>query len=281
MPELFKMPNVLDCKYFVSESTDLETSRRIVLDYELDYNLTGGRTIYVNGKQFELAPDSIVFRKPGELAESFGPYNMYTLTLNFSDTIPSDYIPRRLCRNPSIVRQPSEPNMWSCIPTYSRPEHIREIREFYRRILRVYGQPDRRAECEALALKLLCQLAADSIGNDLELGAKENKLDSIIEFISEHYSEVITLDMLSDMAGLNKSYLTRIFKRKTGYTPIDYLIKIRLACAQDLLVNTSLTVTKISVACGFSNPSYFISHFREKVGMTPERYRKTFAMMST
>ena len=90
----------------------------------------------------------------------------------------------------------------------------------------------------------------------------------------ETYKENISLDDMCDVAEVSKSYLCRIFKRKTGMSPVQYLMNIRVEEAKKLLISTDMRIKRVTNEVGFNDISYFCAVFREKVGITPDEYRR-------
>ncbi|MBR2562605.1 MAG: helix-turn-helix transcriptional regulator, partial [Eubacterium sp.] len=72
---------------------------------------------------------------------------------------------------------------------------------------------------------------------------------------------------------LNPSYLSTLFKQVTGQTFKEYLNHVRIQEAQRLLTHTDYPIMEISIACGFSDQSYFTKVFRKYTGLTPRQYR--------
>lgn len=96
----------------------------------------------------------------------------------------------------------------------------------------------------------------------------------LVKYMESHYAHPLTLDYLSAFSGLSKYYLSREFKRYTGFSPNDYLITLRINQAKSLLKNTSLPAAKIAHEVGIHDLNNFTNLFRRKVGMTPTQYRK-------
>jgi AraC-like DNA-binding protein len=71
-------------------------------------------------------------------------------------------------------------------------------------------------------------------------------------------------------------YLSRLFKKVSGYTFKEYLILQRIANAKSLLVYTDYNVTQICMKSGFNNVNHFIRTFKKQEGITPYQYRKKF-----
>lgn len=98
-------------------------------------------------------------------------------------------------------------------------------------------------------------------------------LVSTINYMKNNISSKITLDRLSDLAGITPSGLIWKFKTRLGTTPIDYLLSLRIHLAKQLLSETELSIQKIAEKCGFENSYYFSSFFKKRVGMSPSFYR--------
>lgn len=97
----------------------------------------------------------------------------------------------------------------------------------------------------------------------------------IEQYISTHYKEEITLDELADLTYLNKYYLIHSFKEFTGYSPINYLINVRINEAKHLLSTTDYPISKVAMQVGFSSHSYFCQIFKKETGQSPLQYRKS------
>ncbi|GAB6926189.1 hypothetical protein JCM10914A_01720 [Paenibacillus sp. JCM 10914] len=92
--------------------------------------------------------------------------------------------------------------------------------------------------------------------------------------IDQTFHQSITINSLSDQVYLSPNYLRSIFKEKTGMTIHDYLTRIRLNKAKELLADESLKVQDIAQRVGYESTSYFISLFLKSQGVTPNEYRK-------
>ncbi len=269
------VPNVIESRYFSSRTVSLEQSTRVVHNYELDFNIAGGRTVTVDGRVYVIEKNSIVFRRPGEIAKSEGVYDMYILTFNFDKETIKNYN-----RNdPSYKSKNSSDIAFLCqFPTYIKPYHSAEIIEIYRYLLSNFGAQGRESICSQLVVKLLYLLASDMINlKSLNSSEHSKKIDEAISFIFEHYAEPITLEMIANHVYLDKSYLSRCFKKATGKSPIDFLFEKRISSAKMLLEDTDLGISEIASLCGFSDASYFTLRFRSSVGRTPTNYRKNRA----
>lgn len=102
----------------------------------------------------------------------------------------------------------------------------------------------------------------------------------ICEYIDMHFAEDINRNSLAEIVYLDPDYTAKLFKRETGCSLINYIIKKRIDTAKDLLIHTDLSVNLISDKIGYGNYSYFTKLFKKVVGVTPMDYRRTKQMNS-
>ena len=100
-------------------------------------------------------------------------------------------------------------------------------------------------------------------------------IQKVLQYIDENYTDNISLDTLSSYCFLNKSYLCRLFKRETGFHIHDYIVYRRLSQAM-LLLRNGESVNNAARLSGFSSDTFFITVFRQQLGMTPYQYAKKF-----
>jgi AraC-like DNA-binding protein len=95
-----------------------------------------------------------------------------------------------------------------------------------------------------------------------------------IDYLMDNYKNNFSLADLSLEMNYSPYHFLRIFKAKTGETPFEYLLNIRVEKSRYLLQKTDYSISQISDLCGFSSCSYFTQAFRRKIGVTPSQYRK-------
>jgi len=118
------------------------------------------------------------------------------------------------------------------------------------------------------------------LGNILRHIAQTNEnalvgelINQVQSYIQEHFAENLTLNVLSERFYVSPSYLSRLFKKKTGTNFIDYLTLLRIEKAKEYLTQTSRKIYHISEMIGYENPRYFAKLFKEETGCTPQEYR--------
>ncbi len=95
-------------------------------------------------------------------------------------------------------------------------------------------------------------------------------------YISKHYREKILLDDLAETLGISPTYLSRLFKKDTGMQFQDYISKIRVDRAANLLKYSDRSLAEIAEYVGFPTQSYFGKIFKKEMSMTPKAYRDRF-----
>ena len=95
-------------------------------------------------------------------------------------------------------------------------------------------------------------------------------------YIHDHYTESFTLDELAEHVHLNKYYLIREIRRYVGFTPKEYVTRLRMQMAADLLLNSSLPAVKIAHEVGIHDVNNFNRIFKKHFNKTPAVYRKNF-----
>jgi len=99
-------------------------------------------------------------------------------------------------------------------------------------------------------------------------------VDKAAEYINEKYSENISVRDIASVIALSPSHFSRIFKKETGLTPQEYLIRVRLDRAKSFLLRSRKSVTEIALQCGFSSSAHFSSSFIKRFGKTPSEFKK-------
>ncbi len=103
----------------------------------------------------------------------------------------------------------------------------------------------------------------------------KNVINAIAENIRNHPSRNWTLNELSELAGMSSAYFSRIFHRKTGYSPIIYIQKIRIETACQLLKATDMRISEVSEYIGYNDQLYFSRIFKKIIGVSPKIYKMT------
>jgi AraC-like DNA-binding protein len=103
------------------------------------------------------------------------------------------------------------------------------------------------------------------------------RVGNVIGALENDFSKDWKLDELLTIAHMSRSNLMRIFRKATSQTPIEYLVRLRIQRAMELLRNTDLTITEVAMEVGFNDSNYFTRQFRRALGETPRSFRQSKA----
>lgn len=123
----------------------------------------------------------------------------------------------------------------------------------------------------AAAIELLILL--DKFSTD-DIILSHGIMNKAIEYINQNIFKEITIDEICNFLHISKYYFCRQFKKNTGMTVMNYILKTRITLAKDMLLNHNLSITDVSMKCGFSSVSYFCRVFKADTGITPLKFKK-------
>ncbi|WP_168121567.1 response regulator [Paenibacillus sp. HB172176] len=99
-------------------------------------------------------------------------------------------------------------------------------------------------------------------------------VDTMIQYIHENYASDITLDELAGQLFISKNYLNQLFKKVTGETFMNYVIRVRLEKAKSLLLEGDLLIYEVAEQVGYQNVPYFSTLFKKYCGVNPSELLK-------
>jgi AraC-like DNA-binding protein len=98
-------------------------------------------------------------------------------------------------------------------------------------------------------------------------------INRAIQFMEQNINKKLILSEISDEAGYSPSYLTMLFRKKTGYSPLSYFSHLKISKASEYLDFSKFKIKEISFMLGYSDPYYFSKDFQKKIGLSPRNYR--------
>lgn len=230
-------------------------------EFEIIRVISGHLTVYLNTTKYELGKGESLFIEGGCLKRA----------------APKDCTYECLVFDAAILERQSSLN----ISEFTFQNHIPlEETEIHHTIGSLLSsmrekQPYYKLDVTGLIYKLFYQLLQKKFILQTTTPTADRGLKTVIsllKWIKKNYTQEITLEKISQYAGLSEKYLCRIFKAYTSKTIMDYVNEIRIEQACVELAYTS--VTEAAFNCGFNNLSYFCKLFKKYKGMTPREYKK-------
>ena len=240
------------------------TERSALPSYLLIYTLSGSGRLQYGGRQYTLAPGSAMFIDCMEhhIYEPDGPAPWEFDWVHFYGATSDEYY--------AYYQNHAQPVL--DIPGGSPlPGILRQLLEVNQ------ATPP---QMELLNSRLLLDLVTELILASLAAGPKQEDGDipavirQAIEFIERHFSEPLSLDDMAAAVSFSKYHLSREFKKYTGDTPGNYLIRCRVSRAKDLLKNSDLSIGEIAEAAGMPNVNHFSAIFKKHAECSPRDFRK-------
>lgn len=212
------------------------------------YTFSDGRTKVLSEGEIALFSDQcayIVENKDGKPLEHY--------TINFS-ALNSD------------INFPKE--------TYLTPENIEPYKKLCENILFHTHTAN-----NLKAMSALYSILADILENPLSDIHYENNFVGIypaLSYLETEYKSDITIAHLADLCMMSPTTFRRNFKKASGVSPMEYLLRVRIDRAKQLLKHSALSVCEISALCGFNDVEYFCRTFKKRVNLTAGKYRTDY-----
>jgi AraC-like DNA-binding protein len=127
-------------------------------------------------------------------------------------------------------------------------------------------------ELQALLYQLFSMLIKDDMMSG-EFGPS-NWVRRSMEYIDLHATEGITVQHVAEIAGVNRTYFSTEFSRQAGCSPSEYITRVRMDKAKEMLSKTSASVTEIAYSLGYPNLFSFTRAFKNRFSLAPTQYRE-------
>ncbi|MBQ6471690.1 MAG: helix-turn-helix domain-containing protein [Victivallales bacterium] len=125
----------------------------------------------------------------------------------------------------------------------------------------------------AKALEVFVFISREYTRNSNPMARSLCQLGELTSLLEKRYKEHWTIAKISRIAAMAPSTLLPVFKKVMGFSPIDYLLHVRLAKAAEMLLKTQNAISQVASDCGFNDSNYFSRQFRKSYGLSPRDYR--------
>lgn len=246
-----------DSRYAFENESGFVTKERCLSNYELELFVENGGKMFIDAKSHEILRGRILVGKPGQKRHSKLHFKAYYIYLQINDC----YL--RQCLDE--------------LPDFFEAHNIRVYEELFLHITELNENDFAGKELYTAAkiYELVSEMHKDVNTAQMQMGElNDKKLEKARMFIEENYNKSIKLKEISDFVDLSPVYFHKIFKKRYGESPNEYLQNLRLLKAKKFLASTDNTAEEIAFLCGFSSQSYFNYFFKQKVGIPPLQYRR-------
>jgi two-component system response regulator YesN len=127
-------------------------------------------------------------------------------------------------------------------------------------------------------MKLVYEALDQYVKEEMEAARQKAKkpIHEAQQFIRENYFRGISQEEVAAYSNVSPAYLSKLFKSELGIGFNDYLTKVRLHAAEELLANSTLNIKEIALAVGYPDEKYFSRLFKKNSGIKPSEYRKIY-----
>lgn len=244
--------------------------------YEILYMVEGDAVFSIGGTEFKMYPHTLLFIPPnvfhGIHVLTDAPYDRYTV--HFDPAVLS-HEHRALL----LSKLPSKADNRCCVYNMGDSGILEMLQQFddldggpqslHKPLVPVF--------LHALIARILIKLPEiGETAENKEVKAHSWPKSALLDYIDDHFTEPITLDTLASRFYVSKSQLNQTFRQITGTTIIDYIIRKRIAYAQQLLLN-GVSALQASTSAGFGDYTSFYRAYKKHFGCSPNQDKRDVA----
>ncbi len=249
-----------------------------ITDCRIFYVTEGNAELIIKKRHYTLVPNSLFYCCGGSEYNIISPEGFVPICLNF------DLTQEHNCHRESFPRQQlPRPDAPVRIPIFfddvedssflNDHFYLEDARRFAHHIQRIQQEFNGNTLyapelCSSILKELLLEL------HRVRKTTAPSKIDLIIHYLETHYAEDISNKTLADLAGYHEYHLNRLFLAYTGTNLHNYLLRVRMNRARQLILNTDIALNAIPEKIGFHSYPHFSAYFKQMFGCSPAQYRK-------
>jgi AraC-like DNA-binding protein len=237
---------------------------RFIEYYEIEFIIESQGSMLIDGKNYKISKNDIVFRKPGQTTQGILPYDCYAIIFELKSKSEKYY------KNEII----------DSIPVIFNTKFPDRYIPFFESVIKEYINPSTMADILfKINILQIIYLAYLEVSNPLKSGLLTNSgvrssIKNALDFIDSNWNKPFSIDELASYAKFSKNHFIKVFTSTIGITPNNYITDYRIQKSKEFLAMTNLSIVKIAMKCGYDNSPYFSYLFKKKTGNTPTEFRK-------
>lgn len=248
-------------------TSDHKVGPRVEGHHLLHYVMSGKGTYYCLGKEYSISAGMAFFISPGELArydaDAAEPWEY--CWIGFKGTYADELLSKLNISSHNPVTQP--------ISNSRTAAYFRKIQ----RVLHI-GEPTCDLQANGWFRLILAELVKGQGMNPEQEPQPETEINKQVEqavrWLTLQYQQPISIEQMAQSLGYHRTYLSKMFKKHTGMSPMHFLLQMRMEKSKLLLQDQILTVEQVAASVGFQDALYFSRQFKKKFGQSPTEYRR-------
>lgn len=260
---------------------------RLVDHYEFELILESSGGMYVDDIENPLIKGDIVFRRPGQTTQGILPYKCYAIIFDLTNDSESTGVSSGAGtskEDPALHALISYKNtVLDKIPLIFNTSYIEKYIPLFNIIMEEFINP---TEASELIFKInilqIINMLYHEVSSSMEISSmlmmgQYSYIRKALEYIRQNWNKPLNLDILSLKSGVSKNHFLKVFTKVMNLTPNDYITKLRIDKAKQLLAMTNDPINLIAIHCGYDNIPYFSYLFKRKVGISPNEFRRKYS----
>ncbi|HEX2954759.1 MAG TPA: AraC family transcriptional regulator [Bacillota bacterium] len=282
-------PRVLASNLFTQGMTmpkGQKLPERHVFDYELEFFVESDGAMWIDGELYPITKGDVVFRRPGQITQAIMPYQCYLICFDMTGTSEKSPENYDFCSERNKIFQCNYANpILEIIPNVFHPAVDGRYLGLFNEVLKETINP---TESSSLLLKayilqilnLLYRDLKDPLINGLVPNSPYGSaIKRAVDYVRNNLETPLSLELLAHQADLSPNYFHKVFHETMGLTPNEFIIRLRLEHAKELLARTTMQVYKVAIECGIENVPYFSYCFKKHHGISPKEFRRRFSLI--
>lgn len=243
-------------------------------ELEVGYTFAGHAEHYIDGKVHRASPGTLFVTNPESI-------HKIVSDINIDESV--DVVATVLIINPEFVEQliPDLKKMYFLTEVHSEKKVIEKIM----RVFFEYAdhqkmlQPFEEMKLMGLMYQLMYLICKDALVSREEAFPINNeknmeRLRGIMMYVNTHYTEPIRQQEVAERFYFTREYFSRFFRKNTGMTFKEYLMKVRVRAAKEEILETEKSMLEIAMDSGFTDSRSLIHAFKEVYDITPYQFKK-------